>query len=157
MNALQAGRDLIMKYYLSFFVYFVLGGTCAFAEWLVFYGALRLAGVHYITASIIGFLVATALNYFLSSEIGFRSAARSALSSAVLVYLASLAGLAINLLAMVLLIEVVGMEIIPSKIAGTGLAFGWNFAARQFLIFSATPRWGVTRTDGAGEAEELLS
>jgi putative flippase GtrA len=148
---LRAGRDLVAKYYMSFFVYAGLGGACALVEWAVFYGALR-TGQHYITASIIGFLVATWLNYVLSSEIGFRPGGRSAFSSAFLVYVASLVGLAINLLAMVVLIEALGMDTMASKILGTGVAFGWNFTARQFLIFSATPRWtGVAAADDANE------
>src|SRR5690349_9863435 len=132
-------RNVIAKYYMSFLVYAALGGGCALVEWIVFYGANRFAGQHYIMASILGFLVATALNAVLSSRVGFRSAARSAFLEVVLVYVASLIGLGVNLLAMVVLIEAMGMDSMSSKIVGTGIAFGWNFVARQFLIFSKTP------------------
>lgn len=137
------------KYGASFLMYALLGGSCALVEWAVFYGANRIADLHYITASIFGFLVATAVNYVLSSRFGFRSSGRSALSTIALIYVASLIGLGINLLTMVCLIEWAGMNSLVSKILGTGNAFGWNYAVRQFLIFSTQPRW----SEGGGPAD----
>ena len=37
-------------------------------------------------------------------------------------------------------IEVLGMGLMIAKICGTGSAFVWNYAARQFFVFDRNPR-----------------
>lgn len=143
-------RRLIKTYTSSFLVYLVVGGVSALVEWGVFFFLTRASADRYIGASVVAFVVATGINFLLSRRIGFRSGGRSPLVEMALVYLASLAGFGINLLVMVTLVEGFGGGLLVGKIAGTGVAFGWNFVARQFLIFSRTPRWGGSRAAQGG-------
>ena len=132
------------RYALSFFVYVGVGGTAALVEWSVFYLAIRLTGMHYAFAGLAGFAVATYVNYLLSSRVAFtRRDAVSARIEMTQVYLVSVLGLLVNLTAMTAAVEWLGLDPMIGKIGGTGVAFIWNYGARQFWVFSRAPRWGT--------------
>ncbi|UEM22819.1 GtrA family protein [Skermanella mucosa] len=138
MNNLIA---LIQRYAASFMVYFFIGALSALVEWGVFFTAYYFGKLHYIGASICGFMLATYINYLLSSHLGFRRRMSSVRNELAMVYLVSLAGLLINISFMIVIVELTGLSIAIGKVGGTGLAFVWNFLARQFCIFDKNPRW----------------
>lgn len=125
----------IARYSPSAVAYFFVGGTCALIEWATFYAAVQWAQAHYVTGVLAGFLVATFANYLLSSRLVFRSSGRSAREEFLLVYLVSGIGLAVNLAVTAIAIEFAGLGLMTAKVAGTGAAFVWNYAGRQFFIF----------------------
>jgi putative flippase GtrA len=84
--------------------------------------------------------VATFNNWYLSSKLIFRSSGRSTGEEFMLVYLVSGFGLLINFMVTSVGIEVLGMGLMIAKICGTGSAFVWNYAARQFFVFDRNPR-----------------
>jgi hypothetical protein len=42
-------------------------------------------------------------------------------------------------------VELLGLPVMLGKIGGTGIAFIWNFGARQFCVFDKQPRWTLGR------------
>ncbi|WP_207477564.1 GtrA family protein [Arenibaculum pallidiluteum] len=130
----------------AFAVYVGVGGVSALVEWAVFLAVSTTTGIHYVPASLAGFTVATLVNYLLSTRVAFLRRGRSAAEEFALVYIVSGVGLAINLATMALLVEWAVLHTMLAKIAGTGVAFLWNYGARQFYIFSRQPRWSAAPT-----------
>jgi putative flippase GtrA len=143
--------SFIQRYAASFAVYFVIGGLSSLVEWAAFYAALSFADLHYIPASACGFAVATYVNYLLSARVGFRKGKLSGRSELALIYLVSGLGFVINVAFMAGMVELLGLPVLLGKVGGTGVAFIWNFAARQFIVFDKTPRWEVGK--GADDDE----
>ncbi|EWY36017.1 hypothetical protein N825_31845 [Skermanella stibiiresistens SB22] len=136
----------VRQYCASFAVYLLIGGAAAVVEWLVFYATLSALHTHYVPASVGGFVVATYVNYLLSSGIGFKKSKRSTRSEMLLIYAVSGIGFVINVLCMSAAIELLDLPVMLAKFGGTGLAFVWNFGARQFLVFDREPRWRIGRS-----------
>jgi putative flippase GtrA len=137
--------SFVRRYSASFVVYFLIGGLSAAVEWAAFYSALSLSGMHYIPASVCGFAVATYVNYLLSARIGFKKGKRSTGSEVALIYAVSGVGFLINVAFMAGVVELLGLPVMLGKIGGTGIAFIWNFGARQFCVFDKEPRWALGR------------
>jgi putative flippase GtrA len=144
--------SFIQRYAASFAVYFMIGGLSSLVEWAAFYAALSFAELHYIPASACGFAVATYVNYLLSARIGFRKGKLSGRSELALIYLVSGLGFVINVAFMAGMVEFLGLPVMLGKVGGTGVAFIWNFAARQFIVFDKTPRWEVGQAADDDEA-----
>ena len=147
-QAMTALLSFVRRYTASFAVYFLIGGLSALVEWAAFYAALSLLGMHYIPASACGFAVATYVNYLLSARIGFKKGKRSTGSEVALIYAVSGIGFLINVAFMAGVVEVLGLPVMLGKIGGTGIAFIWNFGARQFCVFDKEPRWKLGREGG---------
>ena len=105
--------------------------------------AVTFLDLHYAAAIFIAFIVATFNNWYLSSKLIFRSSGRSTGEEFMLVYLVSGFGLLINFMVTSVSIEMLGMGLMIAKICGTGSAFFWNYAARQFFVFDRNPRLTV--------------
>ncbi len=130
--ALRLDADLVRK----FTRYFVVGGVCALIDWTVFAAILYGAEAHYLVAGTLSFVVATGINYFLSVRYVFERGKRSRRSAITLVYVASTIGIMVNLAVLGGLIEIFSLHAMLAKIAGTGVAFGWNFGSRYYWIFN---------------------
>ena len=134
--------DLIKRYWANLFVYVAIGGSAALVEWAIFAVlVLLLDAFHYLPGAIFAFLTACYVNYLLSVRYGFNSRGRSSGAELILVYAVSSIGLAIGLATLTFGTEVLGLHVMISKVAGTGFAFLWNFAGRQFIVFDKNPRW----------------
>ena len=132
-------RSLVERHGVALAKYVVIGGLSALAEWSVFWLLLKVASLHYIAAAIVAFVVATFVNYLLCVRTIFASKTKSLWKDAAMVYIASLLALAVNLSTLALLVRQFGLDPMLAKIAGTGAAFLFNFASRQFLIFAQRP------------------
>ena len=140
--------QLLHTYWLSFGAYLMVGGTAALVEWGVFYLAFRYGRINYLAAAVAAFFVATFVNYLLSIRVSFRSrAGRSRGAEMGLIYAVSAVGLLVNLAVTAFGIEVLHVWVILAKVAGTGVAFIWNFAGRQFFVFERAPRWRANPTN----------
>jgi len=128
-------RALVRRHGVALAKYVVIGGVSALAEWSVFWLLLKIASLHYIAAAMVAFVVATLVNYLLCVRTIFVSKTKSRWKDAAMVYAASLLALAVNLATLTLLVRQFGLDPMPAKIAGTGAAFLFNFASRQFFIF----------------------
>jgi putative flippase GtrA len=115
--------------------YFLVGGTCALIDWLLF--ALLLYGldVHYLLSGAISFFVSTAANYVLSVRFVFGVGRRSLRQRIILLSAVSTAGIVFNLGLLTVGIDVLGVHSMIAKVFATGVVFGWNFLLRYFFVF----------------------
>jgi len=118
--------------------YFVVGGISACVDIGFFFVFAKLLGFNYLVVATIGFLIAVPVNYFLSVRFVFRSGARfRPYQELGLVYLVSSIGLALHLAVLYAAIDVLGLELMLSKLIATGSVFLWNFLARNYFVFRA--------------------
>lgn len=137
-------RDLlhrqVQRFSLKIFKYFFVGGVAASVDIGLFFLFAKLLAYNYLVVGCIGFLLATAVNYFLSIRFVFRSEARfNKHTELAFVYAASLVGLVLNQTILYLLVERAAVELMLSKLAATLGVFLWNFSARNFIIFRDEP------------------
>jgi putative flippase GtrA len=86
----------------------------------------------------LGFVIATAVNYFLSIRFVFESGVRFEFFREIsLVFLISLIGLGVNQAVLYLGIGILGWEMLFTKLCATGVVFFWNFAGRSQFIFKS--------------------
>jgi putative flippase GtrA len=130
--------SLIQKYRRQFIKYVLAGFSCALINWTLFYILNFHIHIHYLAAASFAFILSTTINYFLSKLV-FESRGRSKAIEYIFVLAASSIALLIDLSAMYILVEFLSLPKMPSKILGTGTAFFFNYASRQFFIFSPNP------------------
>ena len=118
----------------QFIRYFVVGGTAAVTEWVIFL-LCELIGFHYLLATTVSFVVATYVNYIMGRTFAFRKESNGSVKEALMVYLVSLVGLLINLELMYLFVSGFEWNELISKLFSTGIAFFWNFFSRKCLIY----------------------
>src|SRR6185436_6723738 len=115
--------------------YFVVGGISAVFDIGFFYVFAKLFGYHYLAVACVGFVFAVLLNYALSVRFVFTSGVRfSRGRELALVYLVSGVGLALHLLVLYAAADLLGLELMLSKVIATGSVFLWNFLARNYFI-----------------------
>ena len=116
--------------------YFVVGGISAAFDIGFFFVFAKLLGYYYIGVAVVGFVFAVLLNYFLSVRFVFTSGVRfGRVQELALVYLVSGIGLALHLLILYTAVDVMGIELMLSKLVATGAVFLWNFLARNYFVF----------------------
>src|SRR5436190_24261955 len=117
--------------------YFVVGGASAAVDFALFGALLLMLGTaSWFLAALLSFVDATAINYMLSIRMVFSAGVRFAIRhEIVLVFLASLVGLAVNQCALWLAYQVAGWNVLIANCIATGWAFVWNFSARNSFIF----------------------
>ena len=126
------------RYSGNFAVYFAVGGSCALVEWTAF--AFALAYIGYIYAALVGFAVGTLANYGLSRKLAFVRRGVPTHEEVIKTYAVSGFAMAVNMAAMIALVELAGVPALPAKIIGTGCGFLFNFCGRQFWVFAPVPR-----------------
>lgn len=126
----------------QFISYFFVGGIAAIAEWLTFAFFANLLEINYIVATILAFLIATTINYFLGKIWTFRNS-RSYVNAQkkeiTFIFIASGIGLLINMGLMYFFVSYLRLDTgflkIFSKVMATGIVFFWNFFVRKFVIY----------------------
>ena len=119
--------------------YAAVGGVAAIADLALFFLLRSYIELHYLLIATMSFLVATLLNYALCTRFVFnhvqqRYAPKARLA---LTYLVSGIGLCIHHSCLFLAFEWLMQPILISKIFAMGVAFGWNFLSRKYLVFTA--------------------
>jgi putative flippase GtrA len=117
--------------------YFLVGGASAAVDFALFGILLLVFGTSsWFVAALASFVVATAFNYVLSIHLVFSTGVRFSMRHEILlVFLASLVGLAANQCALWFFYRVMGWNVLIAKCIATGTAFLWNFSARNSFIF----------------------
>lgn len=116
--------------------YFFVGGAAAAVDITIFFVFAKLFGFPYLTVGALGFIIATLVNYVLSTRFVFKSGARFSIKQEViLIYSVSMVGLILNQLVLYACVDGVGLELMLSKLIATGSVFLWNFFARNYFIF----------------------
>lgn len=116
--------------------YLAVGGTAALVDWSVFWALTQGTQLKYQFAAVVSFLLATLANYLLSIRYVFKSGLRfSRRRETALVYLVSMVGLGINVLAMQILVSAYAFHLLVAKVCATGIVFFWNYFARASFVF----------------------
>lgn len=116
--------------------YFGVGACAAAVDISLFALFAGYLGYNYLVVGAITFILATLVNYVLSVRFVFRSGVRFARHHEVmLVFAVSAVGLALNQLMLYVGIGVLRMGLLLSKVAATGVVFGWNYTMRRRFVF----------------------
>jgi len=128
--------EILFSYRAFFVKYFFVGAFCAIINWAIFYLLNYKAGLYYLAAGFAAFIVSCTVNYFLSRNI-FASRGRKKYAEYLFLLIVSAIALCIDLFVMYLLVEYAKLPAILAKVLSTASAFLFNYAARQFFIFSS--------------------
>ena len=116
--------------------YFFVGGVAAICDVGLFFIFSGYLGWPWFPVSIATFIFATLVNYFLSIRFVFESGARYKKHVEIAaVYVFSALALVVNQLVLYFAIEVLGWNLIVSKVVATGTVFFWNYFGRSKFIF----------------------
>lgn len=119
---------------LQFMLYLFVGGLSSVLDVGGFL-ALQHAGIGYIMASVLSFIAATIVNYFLSYVLAFTRGKYSQRSEVIRFWLVSLVGLLINTIVVWLLVNEIGAMPIVGKVVAVPVVLVWNFAGRRVFVF----------------------
>jgi len=133
---MKVNKDFIKSLAPMFIKYFFAGLFCAFVNWGVFYFFNYKLEIYYLLAAMLSFFVSATVNFVLCKIIFKSKEGRKKRTEFVMVVLVGAIGLAIDLGATAFCVEILGFPNIISKIAGTGVAFVFNYTSKQFYIFS---------------------
>ncbi|GBU25791.1 hypothetical protein R83H12_02449 [Fibrobacteria bacterium R8-3-H12] len=133
---MRVNRELLKPLLSKFIQYFFAGLFCAFVNWGVFYFLNYKLEMFYLLAAVLSFLVGATVNFLLCKIIFKSKEGRKKRTEYIMVVLVGAIGLAIDLGTTAFCVEILGFPNMISKIAGTGVAFVFNYASKQFYIFS---------------------
>lgn len=126
--------------------YAVVGGVAAATDFLIFAVFAKWWGYNYLLVGVIGFVIATAVNYFLSIRFVFQTGVQFRFRDEIsLVFLISFIALGINQLVLYIGIGMLGWEMLFTKLCATASTFVWNFGLRSRFVF---------RSKGTSQREE---
>jgi putative flippase GtrA len=116
--------------------YFFVGGVAAAVDislFAIFAGYLKFS---WVIVSIITFIIATLVNYFLSIGVVFKSGSRYKKHQEILgVFIVSSLALILNQTFLYLFIEKMNLHLVISKCLTTGMLFLWNYYGRKKFVF----------------------
>ena len=127
--------------------YAAVGLTAAIVDFLIFAVFAKYLSLNYLAVGAVGFIVATTVNYFLSIRFVFESGVRFKVRKEfAMVFMVSLVGLAVNQAVLYFGIEVLGLEMLLTKLCATGMVFFWNFGARSNFVFKPSDGKSISET-----------
>ena len=133
---MKVNKDFLRSIAPMFIKYFFAGLFCAFVNWCVFYFLDSKLRIYYLLAALLSFFISATVNFILCKIIFKSKEGRKKRTEFVMVILIGAIGLAIDLGATAFCVEILKLPNIISKIAGTGVAFIFNYTSKQFYIFS---------------------
>ena len=122
----------------QFISYLFVGAIATIVEWIGFWVLNSLFKWQYLVATAIAFCISTEANLVLGRKLTFKEECADHIETGefISIYLASLVGLALNLLLMYLLVSKIHIPKFLSKMIATGIVFFWNFGIRKFAIYA---------------------
>lgn len=113
----------------------LVGASGYFVNLVVFALATQLADIHHIAAAVVAFAVAVSNNFILNRHWTFRARQGSAGPQAARFLTVSVAGLAINLAVLALLVDVLGLAELPGQAVAVAVAMPFNFLGNRLWTF----------------------
>lgn len=118
------------------FRYLIVGGGAFLVDFGSLYGFTEFAGVHYLLAAALAFLLGLVTNYLLSISWVFSSRKMGNRWVEFAVFgLIGVVGLGINELIIWQCTESLGFHYLVSKLAAAAVVLFWNFFARKYALF----------------------
>ena len=143
---------IIDRYSPSLIAYGCVSVASALTEWLTFYVALFWLSPA--PAALTAFVIATAANFLLSRHFAFRSTRPFWKEFALVMGMSAIPYVG-NFALFYLLYATADVNVMLAKILGTCFGFGFNFAIRQFFIFSRVPKFRPASAILQGKAGSL--
>lgn len=106
------------------------------AHYTVLTALVELGGVEAVAASIVGFVAGGVVNYVLNRKLVFRSERAHSAAGPRFVAVA-VSGLAINAVAMAVLVDRLGVYYLVAQVLVTGGLTAWHFLLNRFWTFRA--------------------
>ena len=131
--------------WVQLFQFAVVGGSGYVINLAVFTGLNHVVEIHHILAAIGAFVVAVTNNFLLNRHWTFRqqgSTDHHAGFQAARFFTVSLAGLAVNLIALALLVDVAGIAELPGQAIAVAIATPVNFVGNKLWTFRRRRRLG---------------
>lgn len=120
--------------------YFIAGGLAAVVDLSIFAVFTMWMGYNYLLVAGVGFVFATAVNYWLCVRFIFESGVRFGPQAEITgVFMVSGVGLLMHETFLYMFVEHLAVPQFLAKVAAIGMVFFWNFSARNFYVF-ARPR-----------------
>jgi putative flippase GtrA len=139
------------------FVRFCAVGASGYAINLAVYAALLAAGLHYLAAAAIAFLVAAASNYLWNRSWTFRTSTAPVIGQGARALVVSALSLGANQL-FLLVLATAGAGHLAAQAAAIVLATPFSFAANKLWALAPTPYEGALVPEGArGQQTPLLT
>jgi putative flippase GtrA len=123
--------------------YFIVGGVC-FCIDIGCFVALRSLKFPILTASVLSFVTATLVNYFLCCSFVFRSGRFSRPEEIVRLFIIALVGLGLNTAAVLFLAKILRLDPTLAKILAVFPVFAWNYLGRRTAVFEGAPSPAIT-------------
>ncbi|MBQ9365532.1 MAG: GtrA family protein [Schwartzia sp.] len=114
--------------------FLIVGGGCFCFEMAMLYGFAEWAGMHYLLASAVAFIIAVIVNYVLCRCWVFRGAKNQSKKSFAIFVGSSVAGLGINQICMYAMVDIVGMWYMFAKVVSAAVVMVWNFIAKKYAL-----------------------
>ncbi len=116
--------------------YLFVGAIAALSDLIIFYIFAKLLDFNYVLVTVVGFIVATFVNYILSIKFVFNSGARFVPTTEILmIYAISSIGLLVHISVLFLAIDIWELEKMLSKILAIISGFMFNFLLRKYYVF----------------------
>ena len=115
--------------------YFVVGGVCTLIDFSLLFVLTHYFRINYLQASVISFMSATVLNYYLCTYWIFKIRTVENRNVELLYYtIITAVGLGINSLLIWVFTAYLGYYFMLSKLLATFVTYWWNFGARKYFL-----------------------
>ncbi|WP_167958657.1 GtrA family protein [Anaerosporobacter faecicola] len=132
----RISKNAEIKQFLS---YVFVGGCATVVEWGAFWIFCPLMKMQYLLATSLAFIISTFTNWLLGRRFTFKRGTNSGIKKELIaVYIASVFGLAFNLIIMFILVHAFTINSMVSKIIATGMVFFYNFLIRKRVIYKSS-------------------
>ena len=111
------------------------GITTASLDYLLLFALVKFLNLNYLIAAAVSFLLASGVNYLLSVRWVFVSGRYGKSLELSVFIVTSLLGLAVNQLAMWLLVDKIHLDYRISKLFAIAAVTSWNFFSKKKLVF----------------------
>lgn len=132
LNSIRAGRPLAVGH--KFLKFLIVGGLCTALQYVILIALVEGLGLFATLASTAGYVVSSAVNYYLNYSFTFRSDARHGRSIPRFLLIAG-CGLLLNGAITYLGTAVFGLHYLLAQVAATIVALLWNFLANLRWTF----------------------
>lgn len=113
----------------------IVGVVATLLEWGIFYLLTNVFHIHYGISTAIGFLISTALNYYLSIKFVFEvDKEKDSKKNIIIFFIFSLIGLGLNEVILWLCIEKFNIYNMIGKIIATAIVMIFNFITRKIFL-----------------------
>ena len=121
----------------EFLAYAVVSGIALCIDFATLYLLVETAGLHYLLAASCSFAVGAVIAYFLSTRLVFRYRRLRDRRVEFMIFTGiGLVGLAVNGMAMYVLVDLLGTQYLAAKGAAAVITFSVNFVMRRWALFS---------------------